>query len=71
MQCIKVLALWVNIRGEKKQEKKKEETFAHFMQCESLGGETKQVNWENILNNNTQEQYDKAKEVKTGQTLFP
>ena len=43
---------------------KQEETFGHFMQCESLG-ETKQSHWENIFNNNTQEQYEIAKEVKT------
>ena len=42
----------------------KEEHFEHFMSCKSYGNSTVKTDWKTIFENDADNQYEVAKEVK-------
>ena len=42
----------------------KEETMEHFMECNNYGVKNKSINWKDIYENDTNKQYEIAKEVQ-------
>ena len=42
----------------------KEETMDHFMECQSYGTKSEIIKWRDIYKNNTEKQFEIAKEVQ-------